>query len=149
MRALHDILISYTSNCLDGRDMNRLYGFIDWNTLQQYPALKEGIKEEYLNEEKWMSEVFEQEYTRENVLKQLERDVAFGFDKALDQRGISASLMYEVVKMWCWVLNDSEELYNWDNYAYYGLPLFKAVAVYYGFPNEIGDDDGNEEKYNN
>lgn len=149
MRALHDILTSYTSNCLDGRDMNRLYGFIDWNTLQQYPALKEGIKEEYLNEEKWMSEVFEQEYTRENVLKQLERDVAFGFDKALDQRGISAGLMYEVVKMWCWVLNDNEELYNWNNYAYYGLPLFKAVAVYYGFPNEIGDDDGNEEKYNN
>jgi hypothetical protein len=29
------------------------------------------------------------------------------------------------------------------------LPLFKAVAVYYGFPNEIGDDDGNEEWYNN
>lgn len=149
MRALHDILSSYSSNCLDGRDMNRLYGFIDWNTLQQYPALKEGIKEEYLNEEKWMSEVYEQEYTRENVLKQLERDVAFGFDKALDQRGISASLMYEVVKMWCWVLDDNEELYNWNSYAYYGLPLFKAVAVYYGFPNEIGDDDGDEEKYNN
>lgn len=149
MRALHDILTSYTSNCLDGRDMNRLYGFIDWNTLQQYPALKEGIKEEYLNEEKWMSEVYEQEYTRENVLKQLERDVAFGFDKALDQRGISAGLMFEVVKMWCWVLDDNEELYNWNSYAYYGLPLFKAVAVYYGFPNEIGDDDGNEEKYNN
>lgn len=149
MRALHNILTSYSSNCLDGRDMNRLYGFIDWNTLQQYPALKEGIKEEYLNEEKWMSEVYEQEYTRENILKQLERDVAFGFDKALDQRGISASLMFEVVKMWCWVLDDNEELYNWNSYAYYGLPLFKAVAVYYGFPNEIGDDDGDEEKYNN
>lgn len=149
MRALHDILTNYESNCLDGRDMNRLYGFIDWNTLQQYPVLKEGIKAEYLNEEKWMSEVYEQEFTRENVLKQLERDVAFGFDKALDQRGISASLMYEVVKMWCWVLDDNEELYNWNTYAYYGLPLFKAVAVYYGFPNEIGDDDGDEEKYNN
>ena len=149
MRALHDILTSYTSNCLDGRDMNRLYGFIDWNTLQQYPALKEGIKEEYLNEEKWMSEVYEQEFTRENVLKELERDVAFGFEKALNQRGISAGLMFEVVKMWCWVLDDNEELYNWNNYAYYGLPLFKVVAVYYGFPNEIGDDNGDEEWYNN
>lgn len=149
MRALHDILTNYESNCLDGRDMNRLYMFIDWNTLQQYPALMKGIKEEYLNEEKWMSEVYEQEFTRENILKHLERDVAFGFRKALDQRGISASLMYEVVKMWCWVLDDNEELYNWNTYAYYGLPLFKAIAVYYGFPNEIGDDDGNEEWYNN
>lgn len=149
MRALHDILANYKSNCLDGRDMNRLYSFIDWNTLQQYPELKEGIKAEYLNEEKWMSEVYEQEFTRENILKQLERDVAFGFRKALDQRGISASLMYEVVKMWCWVLDDNEELYNWNTYAYYGLPLFKATAVYYRFPNEIGDDNGDEEWYNN
>ena len=148
MKTLHEILSNHESKCLDGRDMNRLYGFIDWNTLQQYPALKEGIKEEYLNEEKWMSEVYEHEFTRENVLKELERDVAFGFRKALDQRGISAGLMFEVVKMWCQILDDNEELCNWDDYAYYGLPLFKAVAVYYGFPNEIGDDNGNEEWYN-
>lgn len=37
------------------------------------------------------------EWTRENILRRLESDVAFGFEKALDQRGISSSLMFEVV----------------------------------------------------
>lgn len=34
------------------------------------------------------------EWTRENILEQLKSDVEFGFEKALDQRGISASLMW-------------------------------------------------------
>jgi len=29
----------------------------------------------------------------------------------------------------------------------YGLPLFKATAIKYGFPNPIGDDSGSERKY--
>ena len=84
-------------------------------------------------------------FTRENVLKQLEKDVAFGFEKALGKRGISSSFMYEVVKMWNWVLEEGLE--NFDNYPMYGLPLFKATAVKYGFDNPIGDDDGDEEEY--
>ena len=68
------------------------------------------------------------------------RDVAFGFEKALDKRGISSGLMYSVVKMWLRVLED--ELAKSDAYAQYGLPLFKAVAVKYGFPNPIGEDLG-------
>ena len=94
---------------------------------------------EFLN--KWIPK----EYTEENILQELKSDVAFGFDKALDNRGISSSLMYEVVKMWMWVLDD--ELMDFDNYSMYGLPLFKAVALKYGFDNPIGDDSGSEDKY--
>ena len=87
------------------------------------------------------------EWNEENVLAQLSEDVAFGFDKALDQRGISASMMYEVVLAWNKILEDGLE--DWDeyNYAMYGLPLFKATAVKYGFDNPIGDDNGDEEYY--
>lgn len=53
--------------------------------------------------------------------------------------------MYEVVKMCMWILED--DLYNFDKYAQYGLPLFKTVAVKYGFINEIRNDDGDEYKY--
>ena len=35
-----------------------------------------------------------------------------------------------------------------DNYAMYGLPLFKATAVKYGWDNPIGDDTGEEDFYN-
>lgn len=38
--------------------------------------------------------LIQREWTRENILEQLKSDVEFGFEKALDQRGISASLMW-------------------------------------------------------
>lgn len=85
-------------------------------------------------------------FTRDAVLEELKEDVALGFEKALGRRGISASLVYETVKMWLWVLDD--ELQDHDEYPMYGLPLFKAVAVKYGFPNRIGDNDGDEHHYN-
>lgn len=150
MRTLDEILSNYKSNCLDGRDTYRLWKYIPWEVAKNYPDFLENIKEEYRNEEKWMSEVYEMPYTRENILEQLRSDVAFGFEKALDRRGISAGLMFDVVRMWNWVLDEDEELTNWPsyNYAMYGLPLFKATALKYGFPNEIGDDAGDESWYN-
>lgn len=69
-------------------------------------------------------------------------------EKALDQRGISASLMFYVVLRWNQVLEEGLENYPEENYAMYGLPLFKATAVKYGWENPIGDDNGDEEFYN-
>lgn len=34
-----------------------------------------------------------------------------------------------------------------NDYAFYGLPLFKATAVKYGWDNPIGEDSGRERKY--
>lgn len=85
------------------------------------------------------------EWTEANIVAQMAQDVSFGFEKALNRRGISASLMYSVVKMWLAVLED--ELAKSEDYAQYGLPLFKAVAVKYKLDNPIGDDRGDEFKY--
>lgn len=86
-------------------------------------------------------------WTKENILNQLKQDVEFGFEKALNKRGISSWLMYNVVLAWNRILEDGLE--NWDenNYDLYGLPLFKATAVKYGWDNPIGDDTGSEDKY--
>lgn len=42
-----------------------------------------------------------------------------------------------------------EGLEDWDedDYGFYGLPLFKATAVKYGWDNPIGEDSGRERKY--
>lgn len=88
------------------------------------------------------------EWTRENIINQLKSDVEFGFEKALDKRGISSSLMFCVVMSWNKVLEEGLEDWDEDNYRYYGLPLFKATALKYGFDNPIGDDYGDECKYN-
>lgn len=126
------------SDCLDGRDFARLADFFsvsDWSKLGLKP--KEGVDPASIDPPK--------EWTEAKIIDQMRQDVAFGFEKALNRRGISASLMYAVVKMWLIVLED--ELAKSEDYAQYGLPLFKAVAVKYKFNNPIGDDLGNEFKY--
>lgn len=125
---------NFKSKCIDSRDFGRLSMFFE----------KEDLK--ILGfEQKEGAEHIAIPFTEENILKQLSGDVAFGFEKALNKRGISSSLMYYVVKMWLWVLED--KLRKNRDYAQYGLPLFKSVAIKYGFPNPIGDDSGNEDKY--
>lgn len=71
------------------------------------------------------------EWSEENVLEQLKRDVEFGWEKACDERGISASLMYDVCRAWCKVLENGLE--DFDEYEWYGKPLFKAIAHKYGW----------------
>jgi hypothetical protein len=136
MKTLDQIAQEYKSQTLDGRDLYRLAQFVPDERLSEFGL---ALDPDYNNEHKVV------EFTRENVLKQLKEDVEFGFEKALDQRGISSSMMYQVVSMWNWILEEGLE--DFDDYAQYGLPLFKATAVKYGFDNPIGDDYGDEAKY--
>lgn len=136
MKTLEQVAQDYKSETLDGRDISRLANFIPESQLKDFGV---ELKEEYVGKHK------AKKFTRANILKQLKEDVAFGFEKALNQRGISAGLMYEVVSMWNWILEEGLE--DFDEYAQYGLPLFKATAVKYGFDNPIGNDTGSEYKY--
>lgn len=136
MKTLERIAQEYKSETLDGRDLYRLAQFIPE---ADFPKFGLKMKDEYVGTHKTV------QFTRENILKQLKKDVEFGFEKALNQRGLSAGMMYEVVSMWNWVLEEGLE--DFQEYAQYGLPLFKATAMKYGFDNPIGDDVGNESKY--
>ena len=136
MKTLAQVKALYKSKTLDGRDLHRLMQFIPESELGDFGM---ELKPEYVGTHKHI------EFTRENVLAQLEKDVEFGFEKALDQRGISAGLMAEVVMMWNWILEEGLE--DFDDYPMYGLPIFKATAVKYGFDNPIGEDTGNESIY--
>lgn len=141
MKTLEYIKENYKSEVMDGRDLSRLAQFVPF---EEFPFLGMSLKEE-TNKEEWNTHCVE--FTKENVLKQLEQDVAFGFEKALNQRGISSSFMAGVVCMWNWILEEGLE--DFDKYPQYGLPIFKATAVKYGFDNPIGDDKGSEKKYSN
>jgi hypothetical protein len=139
MKTLQFIKENYKSQALDSRDFNRLVQFIPEIELKDFGI---SLKDEFVGKHQHI------EFTKENILKQLQKDVAFGFTKALDQRGISSSFMFTVVSMWNWILEEGLENYDQDNgYAQYGLPLFKATALKYGFDNPIGDDQGNEDQY--
>jgi len=69
-------------------------------------------------------------WTEENILAQLRDDVAFGIEKATDHRGISAGLMFNVVRSWCIILENGLEN---TPYGYYGDKLFRAVDKMYKF----------------
>jgi hypothetical protein len=138
MKTLEEVIaMPRNERCIDVRDCARLAQFIFLENLALFgysPA--EGVTGR--TPIAW---------TRENVLKQLKRDVAFGFEKALGRRSISSDLMFEVVMMWNKILEEGLETFDEDNYENYGLPLFKATAVKYGFQNPIGNDTGTESKY--
>lgn len=70
------------------------------------------------------------EWTEQNVIAQLRKDIEFGIKKAVNHRGISAELMQMVVIAWCKVLENGLEN---SEYGYYGSETFKAVDEYYGF----------------
>ena len=123
MKTLDYVIKNYKSNCCDERDLYRLGDFIPEESLNEIGL---ELRDEHVGKHKAL------EWTRENILAQLEDDVSFGFEKALNQRGISASLMFSVVAMWNWILEEGLE--SFDEFPMYGMPLFIATAKKYSFP---------------
>ena len=120
---LRDFKMGESCALIDGRDAYRLARFV--------PAERLGELKFLLNKD---ATHIAEPLTEENVLRQLKSDLDLAFDKAINQRGISSSLMYEVIKMWMWVLDDP--LADSTDYAMYGMPLYKAVAEKYGFEDK-------------
>lgn len=141
-QVLEQIESGRKSEAFDGRDYGRLANFFEIEHIEKFGfSLGDGAD---------ASEWKVKEWTKENILEQLRRDVEFGFEKALNKRGLSAASMHGVVRMWMWVLEDDEldsDEKSEEMYAQYGLPYLKAIALRYGFPNDIGDDAGDEPKY--
>lgn len=124
MKTLKD-LKSYQFKCIDGRDLNRLVAFLPFDMLKDFGfELKEGS-----SEEDWNKDVLE--FNRENVLSQLRKDVEFGWEKAINERGISSNMMSECVKLWNYVLQEGLE--DLTDYGWYGRNIFKATADKYGW----------------
>ena len=103
---------------LDKRWTKRFLNFLPVEKWEEY-----GFK--YTGEEPF--EV--KEWTEENILKQLEDDVRFGYEKAVGERGISSELMAMVVNAWCKVLENGLDL-NGDD-GWYHMRQFTKVAEHY------------------
>lgn len=112
------------SGCLDGRDVTRLAQFFE---VDEYASIGVELKEGVTPEEIPAAI----DWTEETILKQLEEDLEFALDKATGERGISSSLMYEVVKQWLWILED--DLAKHDDYCDYGKDFFFEVKRKYKF----------------
>ena len=125
MKTIDEIINNYKKweTKLDDRFGVRLCKFL---TVEQAEKIGFEFKPEYKDTH------IPKEFTRENILEQLTKDVKFGFEKAMNQRGISSGLMFDVVLKWNRVLEEGLEDWEEDNYAPYGIPLFYATAKKYG-----------------
>ena len=127
MKTLNEVLDNYNEIykvLIDDRFGIRLCQFLSVNQMNRIG---------YNIDEKHIATHQPIEWNEENILKQLKEDVEFGYEKAINERGISSGLMYMTVLSWCKVLEN--EFASWDgsNYGEYGKPLFEAVAKKYGW----------------
>lgn len=119
MKKLEEVLENYDKykTCLEDRFGIRLCEFLTTEQMKQIGfEVKKGYTKEHNNNIK--------EWNEENVINQLKEDIRFGIEKAEDERGISSSLMFEVVKSWLKVLEDNEILSYFVDYYDYGLNGF-------------------------
>lgn len=124
MKSINEIIENWKEweTFLDDRFGKRLCDFL---TVEQAEKIGWTFNKGYVHTPK--------EWSKENILEQLHQDVAFGWEKACDERGISSSLMFDVVLKWCRVLEDGLEDWDENHYGPYGKPLFRAVAKKYGW----------------
>lgn len=105
---------------LDDRFGRRLCDFLDDEQIEQIGF---GYTDESPREIKKWNEA--------NVLAQLKEDVEFGWEKACNQRSISAALMVATIQNWCNVLENGLH-YNPD-YTDYGMSFIREVDQKYGW----------------
>ena len=127
MKTINEILENYEEygTFIVDRFGARLCDFL---TVEQAEKIGFSLKDEYKDKH------VPKEWTEENIIEQLKEDILFGWEKACNERGLSSDIMYDVVKTWCKVLENEYE--DFDDYAPYGKPLFKAVAQKYNIALE-------------
>ena len=104
----------------DQRWTKRILDFLPYEEWEQY-----GFK---ANDDFDPSTYKPKEWNEENLMEQLKEDVDFAIEKATNHRGISASLMNDVLISWCIVLENGLEN---TAYGWYGDKLIIALNEKY------------------
>lgn len=117
MKKIKEILKDYDNykTFLDDRFGRR---FADFLTIEEMKSVGFDLEDKY--KDNWQPK----EWNEQNIIEQLKADIEFGIEKAEDERGISSSLMFDVVKSWLKVLEDEEILEYFEDYYDYGLNGF-------------------------
>lgn len=110
--------------------------FLTWSQFCSVTTFKKDITAEELSKakESWR----EPPLTEEAVLGKMTAYLnEYGFDKAINHRGLSAGRTIQRLSAWCWLLgrDDLVTFINDDaNYKNYGAPILKHVARAFGIP---------------
>lgn len=94
------------------------------------------LKDEYVKDVKSGKEEYKH---KTDPKKEILSYLPFAFEKAENQRGLSAARSLDHLKTWIWL--DDDKFYNEiiediENYTNYGIPQLKKIATHYGFKRE-------------
>lgn len=87
--------------------------------------------------ENWQPE----DLSKEAILLRMKNYMGFAWQKAIDQRGLSASRSMSHYTAWVWLIGDESRLPNLMDYDNYGLPHLRTLCQHYGWPLPTGDED--------
>lgn len=114
---------------------------------QYLPYLRYDLARPYLKEgttqEEW--ETSRPPHTREALIERMRDYMPFAFDKANNERGISANCSVMHYIAWTWLAGDTEfsqrieDMYA-NEYCYYGKLILRAICEHYGWDWKQWDD---------
>lgn len=81
------------------------------------------------------------ELTRENVLQEIKDYLEFAWDKANNQRGLSAGRSMDHFTAWIWLLGDEDSFGDLRDYQYYGKDNLVEICEFYNLQH-LNFDDG-------
>ena len=108
-----------------------LIGYLPFNKAKQY--LKPEVTE--VTENEWKPQLL----NKELIIKEMSEYMSFAWEKANNERGISAGRSMAHYLIWIWLIGDENEFDNIEKYSYYGKDHLVKICKHYGFKNE---DDG-------
>lgn len=113
-----------TCSMIESRDLKRLISYFpekitEWGFQWSQQVLDDGIPES-------------EEFNEENIVRDFRKDLELAIEKAEDERGISSSLMHEVVGMYLFIMGDDIDNYSdYGSNGGYGLQCFREVREKY------------------
>lgn len=104
-----------------------LVGKLDFEHAKEF--LKEGA-----TAEEWAA-CCDLDQTREEMVDEMAKYMKLAWDKANNERGLSANRSVQKMEAWCWLLGVDHEI-DWDDYEPYGKPILRRVCQKFDLPIE-------------
>lgn len=113
---------------------NDFFGYKRYDLIEH---LDKDFAEEYIKSEEFANWA-PSEYTIESIVRKMADYMEFAWDKAINERGLSASRSIEHYIAWLWLIGDTDAVefaQDESNYPMYGKPILRYIAERYGFEN--------------
>ena len=76
----------------------------------------------------------------DSVLQEIHDYMEFAWDKANNNRGLSAGRSLMHMQAWLWLLGEDQAADDIDDYSHYGKPQLRAICEHYGWDWSFWDD---------